>query len=183
MSVIFLIRHAEKPDAFNLGVGPTGDNDDESLSVRGWQRAGALLGRFGSTALPRPDRLYAAAPMKLRKLDGRVVSRSKRPLQTMSVVAAKWGLEVDVAFTKGHEAALAAEIAQLEGATLVCWPREGLPLIAASVLNKPASFPVIWPSERFDVVWRLVREKPGAPWSFDQVCQCLMPGDATQPIS
>ena len=40
---ILIIRHAEKPDEAWPGPGLTeqGENDTESLVIRGWQRAGA----------------------------------------------------------------------------------------------------------------------------------------------
>ena len=161
MSIILLIRHAEKPDAVDLGVEPTGTIDPESLSVRGWQRAGALLGLFGSASLPRPDRIYAAAPVKFKLPTGKVGSRSRRSVQTVSVLAAKRGLDVNIAFAKGQEAVFGPELMRFEGTTLVCWPHEGIPAIAASVLQRPVPhLPAAWPSARFDVVWRLVRARP-----------------------
>lgn len=44
--LIMLIRHAEKPAASGVpyGVEPDGSQDAESLTVAGWQRAGALVG-------------------------------------------------------------------------------------------------------------------------------------------
>ena len=52
----------EGPD---LGIDETGGQDPESLTPRGWQRAGALAVFFGSKAgLPAPDRIYAAAAGK-----------------------------------------------------------------------------------------------------------------------
>ena len=46
-SKIIVIRHAEKPDATDEGVTPHGAGDKESLIVRGWQRAGALVALRG----------------------------------------------------------------------------------------------------------------------------------------
>ncbi len=45
---IMLIRHAERPNADKSlrGVGFDGRKDKESLTVRGWQRAGALARFF-----------------------------------------------------------------------------------------------------------------------------------------
>ncbi|MBL6617311.1 MAG: hypothetical protein ISP45_25085, partial [Reyranella sp.] len=71
MSVILVIRHAEKPDGVALGVDENGVIDEQSLIVRGWQRAGALVGLFGKGApLPAPDRIYASATIKLKTPDG-----------------------------------------------------------------------------------------------------------------
>src|SRR5580704_1713391 len=42
-SIILVVRHAEKPDGrLGSGVAQAGTIDKESLTVRGWQRAGAL---------------------------------------------------------------------------------------------------------------------------------------------
>lgn len=70
---IMLIRHSERPspDKKFRGVNLEGRKDKESLTVRGWQRAGALArffaprdGHFAHPALARPQTLYAckAAP-------------------------------------------------------------------------------------------------------------------------
>lgn len=110
MTVILLMRHAEKPDGVALGVDEMGAADEQSLIVRGWQRAGALPGLFGKEApLPAPDRIYATATLKLKTPDGKIGSRSKRPTETVSVLAARLGLKTNGTFTKGQEAALVAE--------------------------------------------------------------------------
>ena len=47
-SMIMIVRHAEKPTEANgqRGVRPDGGHDEHSLNVRGWVRAGALVGLF-----------------------------------------------------------------------------------------------------------------------------------------
>src|SRR5438477_8341538 len=52
---IMIIRHAEKPDAQTAGVSLGGEQDDENLTVRGWQRSGALVRFFAPAAGSRPD--------------------------------------------------------------------------------------------------------------------------------
>jgi hypothetical protein len=49
-AAIFLIRHAEEPDpnAGIVGVSHSGQPDDDSLALRGWQRAKALSALFGA---------------------------------------------------------------------------------------------------------------------------------------
>lgn len=184
MTAILLIRHAEKPDGTNLGIDETGATDEESLIVRGWQRAGALPGLFGKAAiLPPPDRIYASASVKLKTADGRIGSRSKRPTQTVSVLSAKLGLKTNGTFTRGQEAALVSQIVPLDGVTLVCWQHEMIPAIAAGIMGSAVGLPTAWPGDRFDVVWRFTRATAAAPWSFDQVCEQLLPGDGTKPIS
>ncbi len=44
VSQIIFIRHAEEHN--EAGLTPEGTHDDRSLTVRGWQRAGALAGFF-----------------------------------------------------------------------------------------------------------------------------------------
>jgi hypothetical protein len=183
MNVIMVIRHAEKPDGVNLGVDETGVSDEQSLIVRGWQRAGALPSLFAKGAvLPSPDRIYASAAVKLKTVDGKIGSKSKRPTETVSVLAAKLGLKTKGAFTRGQEASLVAEIALLDGTTLVCWQHEMIPTIAANIMGNAVGLPPVWPGDRFDVVWRFTRATAGAPWSFDQVCERLLPGDGAKPI-
>ena len=65
---VMIIRNAEKPDRSFAGSGFTenGDEDRESLVIRGWQRAGAWATLFGSGLglpdYPTPDFIYAATP-------------------------------------------------------------------------------------------------------------------------
>jgi broad specificity phosphatase PhoE len=179
---IYVIRHAEKPDGSATGTNAQGGADPESLIVRGWQRAGALANFFGPNGgLPAPARIYASAPAKVHTPDGKVGSNSLRPNETVSVLAAKLGLNVNNKFTKGQEPAIASEATALKGTTLICWQHEGIPAIAKAILGTPAGFPQSWPADRFDVVWRFNRAEQ--TWSFDQVCQHLLPGDGGQGIA
>jgi len=51
---IMIIRHAEKPEHHGpRGVDENGNEDKESLTVRGWQRAGALVQFFGPSGNAR----------------------------------------------------------------------------------------------------------------------------------
>src|SRR5262245_22154551 len=109
MSVILVIRHAEKPDGTNAGIDRKGIPDEESLIVRGWERAGALPGLFGPSArLPNPDQIYASAAGKHMTADGKIGSKSKRPKETVSVVGAKLQVPSDDTLTKGQEQAAGA---------------------------------------------------------------------------
>src|SRR6478736_6815242 len=71
--LIMLIRHAEKPvpGRAPFGVSVDGAPDPESLTPRGWQRAGALVGMFVGSAtegrpsrLPTPTHLFASRFLK-----------------------------------------------------------------------------------------------------------------------
>jgi len=184
MNCILVIRHAEKPDGTNSGVDETGTADDESLIVRGWQRAGALAIFFGATGgLNAPDRIYASASEKLKMPEGKAGSNSERPGQTVSPLASKIAKTVIDKFTNGQEADLVNEITGLPGTTLVCWQHEAIPAIAQAILGTATGIPDPWPSDRFDVVWRFGRDDSSQPWAFDQVCQNLLSGDQANLIT
>ncbi len=182
-----LIRHAEKPadSPPPHGVTKHGDHDSESLTVEGWQRAGALAAFFAPThgplqspLLATPEVLYAAAPGKHSGSDG---SRSERPLQTITPLAKKLGRTVRTDFTKGEETKLAdAAMAEI-GTVLVCWQHQVANLIANRILGDDTTAPQKWPSDRFDVVWVFDLQGDGS-YSFSQVPQMLLKGDVPTPI-
>src|SRR5262249_26718612 len=183
MSIILVIRHAEKPDGTNAGIDMKGAPDKESLIVRGWQRAGALPGLFGPSAtLPDPDRVYASAAGKHMTADGKIGSKSKRPMETVSVVAARHQMPIDDTFAKGQETALVAKITTLDGITLVCWQHEAIPAIATAILGSSEGVPEPWPDDRFDVVWRFTQAAAGRAWTFHQGGERLRPGDSAHRI-
>jgi len=63
---ILIIRHAEKPEpGGDIGINSQGQPDKESLTPRGWQRAGAWVQLFAppsgqNALLPQPNALFAA---------------------------------------------------------------------------------------------------------------------------
>src|SRR3954452_6026051 len=114
-SMIMIVRHAEKPTKENqqYGVRPDGEHDRHSLSVRGWTRAGALVGLFvpqhgePTAGLRRPDAIYAS---------GHADKGSRRPVQTVTPLAERLGQHMHCRRGLGDEAALAARLAVLDGA-------------------------------------------------------------------
>jgi hypothetical protein len=185
MSTIFLIRHAEKPEGKDQAVGETGVRDKEALTVRGWQRAGALAVLFGAKGgLLVPDRIYASAAGKEKVAPAtRIGSDSERPVLTVTPLAARLGLTIIEKFTKGQEADLAKDLVKQQGTTLVCWQHEAIPAIAKLVLGAATGVPDPWPGDRFDVVWRFTRAEAGTSWTFSQVCPQLLVGDRSSPIA
>lgn len=174
---ITLIRHAEKPDrsARIGGVRLDGTADDQELSVRGWQRAGALVRFFAplsaAAVAPEPPRTIFAAFTK---------GRSARPLRTVEPLAAALGVSVRTDFSSEEptERIVAAALA-CEGPVLVCWRHGTLPLIAQALAGR-GQVPDQWSVERFDLAW--VFRDAGSGWSFEQVPQQLLPGDRPEPI-
>jgi hypothetical protein len=165
-----LIRHAEKPDeaAKIKGVTPNGDSDPEELTVRGWQRAGALIGMFvregGNSALhglTAPTAIFASGVQHH--------SKSLRPQHAVAALAEKVGLQVNTAHLKGDEVALVADILRQDGIVLVAWEHEAIPQIANLIAGNETICPQSWPGERFDVVWVFERSDDGSNWSFLQV--------------
>jgi broad specificity phosphatase PhoE len=196
---IMVIRHAEKPDDQHEGVTSHGQSDKESLIVRGWQRAGALAALFDpangplqNANLAVPKMIYAADPEAASATaddDGKVGSKSKRPLQTITPLAERLGIKdkVNVEFTKGQEKQLADSVLAASGIVLISWQHQKIPDIAKHIVGtKPPTKPIPtkWPGGRFDIVW--VFTPPAAPsdrWGFVQVPQQLLSGDANTVIA
>ncbi|GAA0896783.1 hypothetical protein [Pseudonocardia zijingensis] len=182
--VIMIIRHAEKPlpTGPRAGISPSGRKDKRSLTVDGWQRAGALVELFAPmrghppAGLWRPAAVYAAAARH---------GRSKRSIETVEPLARRLGLEVDHRYEPGQEAELAAELACRAGATLVSWHHKSLSRIVGNLERLTGAItpapPPLWPADRYDMVWVFARAGDG--WRFAQVPQLLLPGDRPLPIA
>lgn len=195
--MIMMIRHGEKPTAKHqppYGLTSDGEQDFDSLTVRGWQRAGALATLFGSagqrppaSGLETPSVIYAARPRGMgsegNALDGK---KSKRPLETIEPLAARLGLSPDLGFAFGDEAALAAEVLTRQGPVLISWEHEKLLEIAGYIVDDHPPSPPLpqkWPGDRFDVVWVLTPPAAGGgAWNFLQVPQQLLAGDLDRGI-
>ncbi len=102
---VMLVRHAEKPDeAANIrGVDEYGRTDPNQLSVRGWQRAGALVRFFapmkGQTfpaGIATPSSIFACSP--------RGASSSLRPESTVRPLAAALGIAINAELVKAMKA-------------------------------------------------------------------------------
>jgi hypothetical protein len=174
---VMIIRHAEKPgaDGKPRGVDRNGKQRDSSLTVTGWQRAGALANLFaGSSAAPliTPSVIYASDPDY----------GSSRSLETVLPLSLKLGVKPIRSFAKGQESDLANSVLSQEGAVLISWPHERIIDIAAHLTaSAPPNdrLPSNWPNERYDIVWVLTpptifRRR----WAFTQVPQMLLAGDS-----
>jgi broad specificity phosphatase PhoE len=179
--MIMLIRHAEKPlqpSGSPRGVNPDGQEDQHSLTVTGWIRAGALVALFAPShgdpppELRRPATIYASA---------HAGGDSKRSAQTVGPLASRLGLELIKRYAAGDEASLTEEISTRAGATLVAWHHEALHRIAHHLGEVHPRPPHHWPPDRFDVIWTFTPDERG--WRFAQVPQLLLPGDLPYPIA
>ncbi|HYZ61752.1 MAG TPA: histidine phosphatase family protein [Acetobacteraceae bacterium] len=192
--ILLIIRHAEKPPEAPaqpppFGINQDGIQDPKSLTARGWERAGMWAELFapslgGTGPLPRPDAIFASAPAAHHDdvgLDGG--SKSRRPLETVSALARKLGLTIDLSFVRGQEAGLGAALSARPGVTLVCWQHELIANIAKALTPPPQGVPTKWPGSRFNVVYRFVRTAgPGSAWRFDQIVPVMLDGDSDQTI-
>lgn len=180
---IMVIRHAEKPANSPPACGVTfkGEREKESLTVRGWQRAGALAGFFAPTngsfqdsLLARPQFLYASKPTRR--------NGSRRPIETVTPLAEKLAIRINCNFSRDEAEEMLDEAFLCAGVVLICWQYEYIPQIASYILGKKATAPKSWPEDRFDMVWVFDRDSQAAQYSFRQVPQNLLLGDWATPI-
>jgi hypothetical protein len=191
---IFIIRHAEKPDPKGQWPGPgltsDGEDDPESLVIRGWQRAGAWAALFdaglGGTDYPAPAKIYAADPGAAAMPAAAGNGPSKRPYETATPLAERLGQSVDKTYAKGDECKLAKEVVALSGVVLICWEHkaiyESLCPDIAGAQKSSLKLPTDWPGDRFDVVLRFHRKDATDAWKFDQRFPMLMSGDSNTPL-
>ena len=181
---ILLVRHAEKPgEAFpGPGLSQDGKKDDESLVIRGWQRAGAWAALFGSGLAPihypLANIVYAAKPEE-------GASKSARPYETSLPTAGRLHLDVETKFGVGDETKLVKEITGLTGVVLVFWEHKAIcGEIVPAILGEQVipGVPTKWDGDRFDVALRFDRALPDAPWSFRQLSPRLLSGDSDAPF-
>ena len=180
-SLVMLLRHAEKPlgDGPPHGVRLDGTQDPESLTPRGWQRAGALGGLFvadpSTGQVPRlttPTHLFASqiGPQ----------SSSERPRETLVPLGDRLGLTVDSRFRKEEVGELALAVREIDGVVLIAWEHHLIPSIATALMGGASSVPQTWPDERYDVVW-VIEEADGAR-RLRQVPQLVLAGDRPETI-
>src|ERR1700722_2648341 len=167
---IMVIRHAEKQDDAGVlgGVTIEGRPDPEDLTVRVWQRAGALiglflppLGVFIDRNLATPDAIFASGTGPH--------SKSQRPQNTVAPLADKLGLQINTNHLKGDEAKLAADVLASDGVALIAWEHKAIPLFVNSIIGNNTSCPRSWPDTRFDVVWIFDQDAGSGGWIFHQV--------------
>ncbi len=174
-----IVRHAEKP----------AKSGDKSLSVRGWQRAGALAVLFAPgprnplcQGCAQPDWIYAS---------GTLTSDSLRPQQTVQPLAEKLGLEINTSFNPSkkqdpgipREAGLIGEVLTKSGVVLISWQHEFIPAFGSHIPLAPGvTYPAEWSSDRFDLIW-VLDLAPGAEedspvYRFAELPQKLLASDA-----
>jgi hypothetical protein len=179
---IMIIRHAEKPyddgKEENDGVRMDGSKSEESLAVRGWQRAGAISLLFASAEIAQsrglsvPQRLYASDPEKADKAG----SKSRRPKQTLIPLAQRLGLIINVDWIKGQETKLARAVLKQPGTILISWQHELIPDITSAIPGGNIPQTRTWDDKRFDLVW-VFDLLPDGNYSFKEIHQALLSSD------
>ena len=142
-SRIMIMRHAEKHAEPSVTV--EGRSDEHSLTVRGWQRAGALVRLFGPDAdvALRPDVVYASAIGP--------GSETQRPQQTVGplvdLTRERGAFRYEDRFLKPDSEALIADVLKKTGTVLIAWEHSCIPDIVAALPHPPA-VPSEWPKDR-----------------------------------
>jgi hypothetical protein len=181
---ILILRHAEKPvQNGDSGVNDSGAPDPESLTPRGWQRAGAwaelfVPGPAQQSVLPTPVALFAANPDHGddEAADGEK-GKSRRPLQTITPLAGKLGINVDTSIKKRDVETVAAKAAAVPGVALICWQHELIIDIVKAISPTLQNIPGKWPGDRFNVIFQLSLPDDTSPWEFQQIVPILLQGD------
>ena len=162
-SVIYLMRHAEKPLA--------GDKDP-NLTPVGFKRAELLptlfLAQKGTTQparLRRPDFLFATARSK----------HSDRPLETITPLSIATGLPVNHSFEDHDTAGLATELMAGKYAgkvVVVSWHHGELPHLAQAL---GIANPSHWEDTTFNQIWQIQYVDGQAV--LTPIAENLLPGD------
>ena len=188
---LLIVRHAEKPNDNDShpGVSIEGTQNNKSLVVRGWQRAGAWAALFGvglgGDDYPKPDLVYAVDPNPDNNPLGTEHRPSKRSFETVKPLCDRLQLEPITKWTVGQETDLVSEITKLTGVVLVCWEHKHIASDILPLIVKDQTFPGLpsrWDKQRFDVVLRFDRVKFGAPWTLRQLFPRLLAGDSDIPL-
>jgi hypothetical protein len=180
---ISLIRHAEKQlaDEPPYSVSVDGVPDPESLTPRGWQRSGAIVGLF----VPRPDhpdRGLFPTPAHLFASKLGPHSHSRRPRETLQPLSERLGLPINEDFVQDDLDRLVEAILACDGDVLVAWEHKRIPLIANRLVGDPSTVPQVWPDDRYDLVWILEPETNAGLLRLRQVPQLLLAGDRPELI-
>ena len=183
MTRIMIIRHAEKPsdNGDDHGVSIDGVHDRHELTVRGWQRAGALV-RFFAPLGGTPNGSLIAQPRTIFASAATARSPSLRAQHTVKPLASAIGVAINKQFCEGDEAGLAAAALAAPGPVLIAWHHKPIPRLARLIAGEGLAVPARWPDDRFDMVWVLDQCAAHGRWTFSQAAQNLLAHDRADPI-
>jgi hypothetical protein len=145
--------------------------------------------------LATPAYLFASDP-ESNGSDADDSGPSQRPYETLSPLAARLGLTIDVHFKKSHYDKMVTKALERDGAVLIAWQHEDIALltkdqqpgISQSILTQTQTsakfnIPKDWPSgpqgARYDLIFVFDRPAGKGPIeNFSLVAQMLLAGDA-----
>lgn len=189
--IIYVIRHGEKPadppaTGAPFGVDFQGVHDGSSLLPRGWQRSGALTDLFDPAPGPLQAGLQTPATLLSPSYGKPSKTTAHRTYQTIEGLSDRLGIAIASDFAEGQEPQLAASVVSTgSGVVLICWEHDHIPALAAALPTvSGTAIPQAWPGDRFDLIWvfTLVPGASPAQYTFDQVPQQLLSGDANTVI-
>lgn len=181
--LVMIIRHAEKaadPEPYQ-GVDDHGNHDQHSLTIRGWQRAGALVHLFADEKRARHSGLTVPAALFACAVTAQ--HPSKRCEQTLMPLSLRLAIPLRLGFSKDHEDAVAATVAAMHEDVLLCWEHKNIPALARALApRRTDEIPQLWPDDCFDQVW-VLRSHAGE-WEphFGQIAQLVLAGDSPEPV-
>jgi hypothetical protein len=167
--LVFCLRHGEKPanaedesklpddDAHGPGFDVRGHENRHALTIRGWQRAGALAatqlcGQLADPSLVEP--IIFLVP-RYTDDDGDDVSASHRPYQTVLALARRTDTFPNPTCQPDDTNHLRDLVKGHEGTVVVCWEHKQLRKLA-KLLTGEAKPP--WAGHEFDLIWRFTRD-------------------------
>jgi hypothetical protein len=124
--------------------------------------------------LSKPEFIFASAASE----DATAAdSKSRRPEETVTPLAQRIGIDVNLNFSKGQETELVAAALACKGPVLIAWQHENINLIANSIIGAEVA-PQNWPGDRFDVVFVFTLNSKDGTYDFGQVAQLLLSDDS-----
>ncbi len=183
--LIVMMRHAEKPTATMRGVTETGHKDRHSLTVRGWQRAGALVhllapyqGSVQSKLLATPGYLFASSSLIVPDK----ANSSQREWQTLAPLSERLNVRINLKFDVDDEKGAMESALACDAPVLMCWDHHRIADLAGYVPGKHR-IPKKWPSKRYDLMYVFTRLANGSEYSFQQLAQPLLGDDRSTTLS
>ena len=178
-SLVICLRHGEKPgDAEDKDdpVGPGGPGLDQcgrvdrhALTLRGWQRAGALAGTALCGCLDGLERAPAILVPSYKD-----DYKGHRSFQTMLPLSARLGVEPRPVCRADEVDELTKQLEALEGVVVVCWEHDALAQLAQGLTGDAE---LDWPGRRFDVLWLVAPGETANDKRFEERDQRLLAGD------
>jgi hypothetical protein len=188
---IYIIRHGEKPpgplpgqpassSGPPFGVDADGNQNVNSLSPKGWQRAGALAVLFSPAAgcshlgLRTPTALYATS------YGDAYQTRIHRPYQTIQGLSQRLGVPIQSPEPLGEEGAfIDAVLSSGADVVLISYEHHRIPALVQGIPTVGGTaIPAVWPDDRYDVIWTFTLDPATRRYVFGQVPQQLLDGDA-----